>query len=190
MNISEETIRRLQELAGVAEEQARAALEAAKGELLDALLWLQENGIIPDAGVGRYSTASGCGEREQAGSMTQSRQTRQQEEETSERMPRDFPGMVRWVWHFLVNNRLEVYKKYDPARVIQCPIGALIALVAIAWFVVAVCLIVGIFMGWRYRLAGPQLGSRRINDVVSRLDDSLERIRDEIDRLIHSWQTH
>jgi hypothetical protein len=87
---------------------------------------------------------------------------------------------AEWFWSCLVNNRLEAYKKYDPTRQIQCPIGALLALVIIAWYVVAVILIVGIFMGWRYRLAGPELGKRNINEVVSWVDDLAEKARDEL----------
>jgi hypothetical protein len=170
MKQTEEKCARLRELTGVTEEQAREALNANQEDLLDSLLWLEKQGIIEHSGVGCWSTAG----------STQTEQRTEMVTTPPSQPPKTFTGWWKWLWSCLVNNRLEAYKKYDPTRQIQCPIGALLALVIIAWYVVAVILVVGIFMGWRYRLAGPELGKRNINEVVSWVDDLAEKARDEL----------
>lgn len=172
MKLTEEKITRLQALAGVTEAQAREALNASDGDLLEGLLWLERTGMIASSGVGSYSTAGGTASEPAA----EPRKVNDSQEEKDN----SFTGKVKWVWQWLVNNRLEAYKKYDPSRQIQCPIGALIGLVCIAWYVVLGILIVGICLGWRYRLAGPQLGNRQVNNVVDWIDDLAEKARDEV----------
>ncbi|MEI3110465.1 MAG: hypothetical protein V8S71_01335 [Oscillospiraceae bacterium] len=44
---------------GVSPEQARDAWKPAGGDLLDALVWLEQRGVIADAGVCTYSTKDG-----------------------------------------------------------------------------------------------------------------------------------
>ncbi|MCD8190692.1 MAG: hypothetical protein LUD78_10880, partial [Clostridiales bacterium] len=76
--------------------------------------------------------------------------------------PQEKPeDVLRRCWHWLVYNRLEVYKKYDPSRQIRCPIGVLFGLLAVAWYVVGAALLLALCTGWRFRLAGPQLGKHR-----------------------------
>lgn len=172
MKLNDEKITRLQEVAGVTEAQAREALNASDGDLLEGLLWLEKMGIISSSGVGSYSTAGNPQAEPAAEPLTA--------DATPEEKGRSIGGKIKWVWRWLVNNRLEAYKKYDPSRQIQCPIGALIGLVCIAWYVVVGILIVGICLGWRYRLAGPQLGKKQINSVVDWIDDLAEKARDEV----------
>lgn len=170
MKLNAEKIARLQELAGVTEIQAQEALNAANGDLLEALLWLERMGIIESAGVGSYSTVGTPPPEPVEEALVTVKEPKN----------KSVLSMIQWVWQWLVNNRLEAYKKYDPTRQIQCPIGALIGLLCIAWYVVVACLIAGVCLGWRYRLAGPQLGKRKINNVVNWIDDLAEKARDEV----------
>lgn len=178
MKLTEEKRHRLQSLTGVTQKQAEEALHAANGDLLEALLWLEDAGFITSAGVGRYSTA-GAPQSHQEGLPAN-------QPNSSSLIPEDrpdsFTGWLKWLWMFLISNRLEAYQKYDPSRQIQCPLGVLIALVIIAWYAVAGVLILGICLGWRYRLGGPQLGGRKLNSIVSQLDDLAEKARDDVKR--------
>ena len=175
MKLTEEKIRQIQELTGVTPEQAEQALSAANGDGLEALLWLQQSHIIENAGVGYYSTAV----TPTYGTGTHLPVQREPEEHRDE-LPSTFTGWVQWIWRFLVSNRLEAYRKYDETRKIECPLGALIALLIIAWYVVVGVLMVGIFLGWRYRFAGPQMGGQKINRVVNQIDDWAENARDDV----------
>lgn len=171
MKQTAEKLQKLQNLAGVTEMQAREALNASNGDLLEGLLWLERMGIISDSGVGSYSTG---------GAVPMVTPVKEPEEAPPEPKSKGILAKVKWCWRWLVNNRLEAYKKYNPSRQIQCPIGALIGLLCVAWYVVVLILIGGICLGWRYRLAGPQLGRKKINNVVGWIDDLAEQARDEV----------
>lgn len=177
MKQTEEKLNRLQSLTGVTLHQAEAALHAAKGDLLEALIWLEDAGFITSAGVGRYSTAGAPQPPQEELSSAQAPSLLM-----PEKRPESVKDWLKWLWMFLISNRLEAYKKYDPSRQIQCPMGVLIALVIIAWYAVAGVLILGICLGWRYRLAGPQLGGRKLNAIISQIDDLAEKARDDVKR--------
>ncbi len=168
MKQSQEKLQVLQEMTKVDTEQAETALFDSDWDVLGALMELQESGLIEDSGVGRFSTATAPQPISKAVSAP-----------AAEPLPDGLIPKLRWFWHFLVNNRLEAYKKYDPVRQIQCPLGALLALTAIAWYVVLGILFFGVCFGWRYRLAGPQVGSRRVNRIITAIDDWAERVRDK-----------
>lgn len=159
---------------GVSPLQARAALEACNGDLLDALVWLEQQGIIAAAGVYAYSTKDGV----TAESPSQT---------TPESEPA--PKKQNWlliVWNWLVDNRLEAYQKGSDDRSMECPIAALLAMLALAWWVVALLLAVGFFLGWRYRLAGPNLGRiQMVQNVMEKLDDGAETVVDQVRRNVH-----
>ena len=175
MKLTEEKKQRMQSLTGVTPGQAEQALNTAQGDELEALLWLEHNGIIESAGVGYYSTVGAVTKGTNTTPAVQLAETQRQESSPATLMER-----LRWFWRLLVGNRLEAYRKYDPTRKIECPLGALIALVLIAWYVVVVVLMIGICLGWRYRFAEPQLGGQRINRVVNQIDDWAEKARDDV----------
>ena len=58
MEISLEMVERLKEKADVSYSQAKEALEYSGGNLLDALIYLEEKGVIPRAEGAYYSTRS------------------------------------------------------------------------------------------------------------------------------------
>lgn len=75
--------------------------------------------------------------------------------------PEPEPDGLRVLWKWLVDNRLEAYRRDNRARVLECPIAVLAALIFLAWWLVAILLVVGFFFGWRYRFVGPHLGAAR-----------------------------
>lgn len=107
----EQQMERLCAHADVSPEQARAALEACDGDLLDALVWLEQQGIIAAAGVCTYSTKDGV-----------------TVEPPSQREPDPEPSKERqnWLltaWNWLVDNRLEAYQKDSNDRSMECPMA-------------------------------------------------------------------
>lgn len=168
MNVTLEQIERLQQHAGVSFEEARAALEASGGDLLDALVWLERGGKIDSSGVRSYATDnSGWGEPIQE----------------PEPLRAERGNILRTVWRWLVDNRLEVCRRADNAVALEIPVVALIALLALAWWLVLILLGAGFLFGYRYRLAGPHLGrSAAVQDVMDQIDDNMESVVDQMKR--------
>ena len=119
MNVTREQIERLMDHAGVSYEDAQAALEASDGDLLDALVWLERMGKIPSSGV--HSCATDPRVEPETPDM-------EAEEVLDQEEPDD---VLHTVWRWLVDNRLEVYRRDNRARVLECPLAALLALAAL-----------------------------------------------------------
>ena len=66
MEITLEQVERLREKAAVSYGQAKAALEYSGGNLLDALIYLEERGVIPRPEDAYYSTKGEAPPPEQA----------------------------------------------------------------------------------------------------------------------------
>ena len=128
----EQQMERLCAHTGVSPEQAETALEACDGDLLDALVWLEQQGIIAAAaGVCTYSTKDG---------VTVEPPSQKEPEPEPSKEKRNWLLMV---WNWLVDNRLEAYRRDSDDRSMECPMAALLAMLALAWWVVALLLVVG-----------------------------------------------
>ena len=171
MTITREQIEQLQRHAGVTFEDAQAALEACSGDPLDALVWLERTGKIPASGVHTFGTDG----TDNSGPVSG-------EPPYGHREP--VRGtFLRTAWRWLADNRLEVCRRSDNLVALEVPIIALIALLALAWWLVLILLGVGFLVGYRYRLAGPNLGrNTRVQDVMEQIDDNMESVVDQMKR--------
>ena len=61
-----EKVEKIRNTANVSYEEAKEALEAANGDLLDAMIYLEKNGKVENAGMGRHSTENDATERYEA----------------------------------------------------------------------------------------------------------------------------
>lgn len=171
MEVTLELVQQLRQYADVSFSDAKAALEHTGGDLLEALIWLEQQGNIDLAGVGSYHTGpSGpdpAGPGQDAGDSFP---------ETPPAPPRR-GGFLARVWQVLTENRLECTR--GEARV-EVPLAVLIALLIFAFYVVAGLLALGFCFGWRYHFAGPELGKKAVNDVMDNIDDTAENIRETV----------
>ena len=169
MAVTLQQVEELRAIAKVSYADAKAALEASGGDLLDAMILLERQGKVGDSGVEGYNTVPGPETPEQDG-----------EEPDAARPGRSLTGWVKWLWQVLVENHFEAYPKNRPEDAFQVPLAALAALLVLAWYVVVILVIAGFFLGWRYRFAGPQLGRREVNDVMDSIDDTAENVAENI----------
>lgn len=175
MEITLELVERLREKADVSYEEARAVLEEADGDLLDALILLERRGRIP-AGAPRgasYTTRPGTGGGDASDPAAP-------EEAPAGDRPRFF-GLALTVggrkektggsaqpeeeekggpWAFFqdllrasLENRLEVWR--GESLTTGVPLLILALLLVLAYWITLPLLLVGLLMGCRYRLAGP-----------------------------------
>lgn len=166
--ITLEQIAKLKEFAGVSYTDARAALEATGGNLLDALLWLEQEGKIPSGeAAAAYSTRESDAEPEAAQPSSQADPVEE---------PVNWMGKVKRI---LVDNRLEAYHRKS-GREFQIPIGVCLILLILAFWMVPVLLIAGFVMGWRYRLAGPDLDREDVNQAMEKFNDTAEDVVSDV----------
>ena len=154
MVVTEESVHRLSQYAGVSVQAARAALEAAGGDALEALALLERQGHIHLNTAGRAQSDPDAPDPRTAPPPAP---------------PEPVPEHRNRVWRWLTENRLECWKG---ERCFAVPMGALIALILLAFWAVAALLLAGLCLGWRYRFAGPDLGRPRVNRVMDDIDSA------------------
>ena len=164
MAVTMEQVERLREKADVSYAQAKEALEYSGGNLLDALIYLEETGAIPRPEGAYYSTRG-----ESTASTQESRADVLPELVREEKRARPKIGIFRRIRYALLDNELEIWRRDQPVTAL--PVLILILLLVFAFWVTVPLLILGLFLGFRYRFSGPDLERDSINDVMGSVAD-------------------
>lgn len=167
MEITLEMAERLREKTGVSYAKAKEALEYSQGNLLDAMIYLEEQGEIPRPQGGFYTTRQEEPRPEESSQPPLPARSRPGAEGKKRRLK----GMLRRVRGWLIDNELEVWRRDRPVTAV--PVLILILLVCAAWITIPV-LVVGLFFGFRYRFSGPDLDREELNRVMETVAGSAE----------------
>ena len=190
MEITLEMVERLREKAPVSYGQAKRALEYSGGNLLDALIYLEEQGAIPRQ-EGAYFTTRGAAAppppesrdlpvpaQEPAGKKGKKRK-----KPAGERV-----SLLQTLRRWLIDNELEIWRKDKPVTAL--PVLILVLLVLFAYYVVIPLLILGLFLGFRYRFSGPDLERDDLNGMMGTVADTAADLgRQVMDELKHDWHS-
>lgn len=177
MEITLELVERLREKASVSYKQAKQALEYSGGNLLDALIYLEETGAIPREEGAYFSTKSEAPpppsppEHLPAPVPVQDEKRKDSKEPRRPRsrergFKRFFIALRRW----LVDNELEIWRRDQPFTAL--PVLILLLLLGCAPYIVIPVLVLLLFLGFRYRFSGPDLDREEINNVMGDLADT------------------
>lgn len=205
MSVTLEQVEQLRAHAAVSYEEARRALEACDGDLLDALILLEREGRIPPGG-GRgafFTTQPGAAPEPPPSGPTRG-------PEASGKDEKRFWGLAvtagghrggrsggagapacgscwRRRWDLLRHctvNQFEVWRNGE--RMTALPVLILILLVLVAYWISLPLLVVGLFFGCKYRFSGPDLDKNRVGEVVNQVSakvgDAVGQVRDEFKR--------
>jgi len=193
MEITLEMAERLREKANVSYAQAKEALEYSGGNLLDALIYLEEKGAIPRAEGAYYSTKSETPPPPPpAEPLPAQMPVKQEKRKKSAKPPRAKKGGLKRLFHtlrrWLVDNELEIWRKDQPITAL--PVLILVLLLCCAYYVAIPVLVLGLFLGFRYRFSGPDLEREEINGVMGSVADTAadlgHKVMDELKHDIHS----
>ena len=172
MEITVEMVERLREKAPVSYAQAKEALEYSEGNLLDALIYLEEKGAIPQAEGTRWS-----GREEKESQPTAAELVVQETPEPGKKKKHRSPLGVVVVWpkgekrrgrslRELLSRLYRVLVDNELEAVTSLPLLILLILFVFAFYVTIPLLLIGLFFGFRYRFSGPELERDSINDVM------------------------
>lgn len=166
MEITLEQVEHLREKAAVSYGQAKAALEYSGGNLLDALIYLEERGVIPRPEDTYYSTKG----------------------ETPPPPAQDLPlpiktagsgkrcrrGGLRRLLHrlrcILLDNELEIWRREQPITAI--PMLLLVIILVFFFWIALPLMLLGLFFGFRYQVTGPDLADEALNGVMDSVADT------------------
>ena len=191
MEITLELVERLKEKANVSYAQAKEALEYSGGNLLDALIYLEEKGTIPREEGAYFSTRSEMPPPQQEPLPIPV--TDQEKKEKKHKAPHPkkkgsgrnvFVTLRRW----LIDNELEIWRRGQPVTAL--PVLILLLLLCCACWLTALVLLLGLFLGFRYRFSGPDLDRDNLNGVIGDLADTASDLGHKVmEELKHDWHS-
>lgn len=190
MEITLEMVDRLKEKADVSYAQAKEALEYSGGNLLDALIYLEEKGAIPRAEGAYYSTRSETPPPPPPAEPLPVQLPQKKKKAHRPRQPRGeggrrfFNTLRRW----LIDNELEIWRHDQPITAL--PVLILVLLLCCAFWVTILVLALGLFLGFRYRFSGPDLERDEINSVMGSVADTASDLGHKVmEELKHDWHS-
>ena len=173
-----EKVEKLVAKAGVSYEEAKRALEAANGDLLDAMILLEREGKAEAPKKSSYSTQyedlSGYLPVEKASAA------KTESGKSAGDGWNNFKELCGKIWHALSTNYLLVERRGE--RFLKLPLWILILLVLASWGLVFVLFVVSLFFGFTYRFAG-EADMKTANEVMEKVSDTAEKIRDEVRKM-------
>lgn len=171
-----EQVEKLREKANVSFEEAKAAIDASNGDLLDALIWLEKQGKVnPPAGGGYYSSDYAPEDEKKSGSKEKSKEYHG---ETFSEMMRRFGRFCARIINKGNNNFFEAKK--NETVIISCPVTALVILLIFLFWVIVPLVLIGLFFGFRYSFRGDDLGKDSVNKVMDDATATAEEIKRSI----------
>ena len=181
--ITLEQVEKLREYADITYDEAKAALESADGDILQALIDLERQGKVKaPQGGGRYNSgsielSSNPSQEEAKKEKTQSKSS------TSEKsaFSRNMGNFFRWMGEIIHKgnvNAMVVDKNGN--SIMRLPITVLVLLVVFAFWIVVPLLIIGLFFSFRYYFQGPDIKCTKVNDAMDTVANAAEEIKNDM----------
>jgi hypothetical protein len=156
-----EMVEKLREKANVSYEEAKAALEKADWDLLDAMLILEKQGRIGDSGDKGENSA---------GEYTTKREKKAERAEKDRHTFGEKLGKFgRWLAKMVaVGNANSFIVFRNGEKMMTISVTTLVVLLLFTFPLPLIIMIVGLFFGFKYKFQGPNFGSEAINNAIDR----------------------
>lgn len=176
-----EQVEKLCAMGNISYEEAKAALNAANGDLLEAIIYLEKQGKVhAPTGGGYYSS-----EKIIDASVEPAKDDYWKKHDQKSDKGNAFISFLKKAGEFCLKifrkgntNSFEVLKGEEIKA--SFPITVLALLLIFAFWVTIPLLIVGLFFGLRYRFVGPEFKSNTVNDAMNSAADAAEEIKKSI----------
>ncbi len=176
-----EQVEKLREYANVSYDEAKKALEKNEGDILQALIDLEQEGKTksPQDG-GKYvfsATDYEDSEKTEDADKSESKAKGQNYSAFRDNMNR----FLKWLGEIIHkgNINLLVVQKYGE-NIIKLPVTVLVILLLVGFWVVIPLLVVGLFFNFRYSFEGPDFGNDKVNRVMNNVAQAAEDMKEDI----------
>ena len=169
-------VEKLVEITGVSFEDARNALRACDGEMVDAMVYLERLGKVsaPENAVVTTSL-----EEHTTFENVQDKVDRY-DRETARPVSSKIKHLFSIIIDTLKNNSLSVSQKGE--EFIKLPLWVVALILIFAWHISIAIIIITLFFGVRYKLVGRDDMSQA-NKVIEKAADAADYVKDRFDRL-------
>lgn len=164
-----EKVEKLREKANVTFEEAKAALDEANGDLLDAMILLEKQGKA-ETKKETYST------KEENTEVLVVDQPEKQEKKRGNA----FTDKVKALWHKSCENYFVIER--EDQVMLNLPIWVFIIILIFSWHVTLIAMIVALFFGCRYSFKGVD-EMKAANSVCEKASEAAEKVKEEYNKL-------
>lgn len=175
-----EQVEKLRQYGNITYDEAKKALEEANGDILEAIIILEKQGIIQEPKNGGYHTFKNGKQNEKNNFKLNECKSGSKENDGSsfsELMGRLF----KWVGGIINRgnmNHFEVVKGEN--KIITIPATILALLLLFMFWITIPLIVIGLFCGYRYMFTGPDLGKEKVNSTMDSVADAAERLKKEV----------
>jgi len=175
-----EKVEKLREKADVGFAEAKEALDAANGDILDALIYLENQGKATIPAGGGFFSGSGAlapvRDQPRAGGGADSSGG------SSEKTGESFGDMLKRFGRFCMmllrkgnNNFLEAEKGGE--QKFSCPVTIVLLFLIFFFWVTMPLFVISLFFGFRYSFRGADLGKPSVNKVMDSASDIVDDVK-------------
>ena len=164
-----EKVEKLREKANVTFEEAKAALDEANGDLLDAMILLERQGKAATQKE-TYST------KEESTEVL----VVDQPENKEKKHGNAFTDKVKALWHKSCENYFVIER--EDKVMLNLPIWVFIIILIFSWHVTIVAMIVALFFGCRYSFKGVD-EMKTANTVCEKASEAADKVKEEYNKL-------
>ncbi len=164
-----EKVEKLREKADVTFEEAKAALEEANGDLLDAMIILEKQGKA-ETHKETYST------KESRDLVV----VDQPEGAGGAKRGNAFTDKLKAIWHKMCENYFVVERGEEV--IINIPIWVFVIILLLTWHVTLIVMIIALFFGCRYSFRGAD-EMKLANDVCDKVSEAADKVKEEVNKL-------
>jgi hypothetical protein len=194
MDITLEQVTELQKHADVGFADAKAALEAAGGNLLDALIELERRGKVSAQKVGVYRTDSAAravspepqtaiqAVGNSGSNYSNSRDGEHEPHGGAKYNNHSFSKQMKGLWKSFCGlihkgniNQFEVWRLGE--CIISVPVNILILALLFFFWITLPVMLVALFFGCSYKFRGPNLSKDSLNDIMDNVSETAESIK-------------
>lgn len=176
-----EKVEKLREKTNITYEEAKAVLEECDWDLLDAVVKLESRGKIREKSTASFST-EGAPEEDAPKSpqqLVESYQSYQQDRQKKEK------GIFHSLWNgikYLLRKGCEnrfIVRRHG-VQLMEIPVLLLVILMIAFFWILLILMFIGLFCGYSYSFAGPDLGRKDINSVMDKASKAAEDFKADL----------
>ncbi|MBR5740253.1 MAG: hypothetical protein IKX81_03045 [Firmicutes bacterium] len=166
-----EKVERLVEKANVSYEDAKAALEEAQGDLLDAMIILEKRGKV--SGPEKSEYVSGPEEKAEYKDVSEAvKKSSKTEKGVAFHGIRDF---FRKAFRYLTDNSLKLSRNGN--LIVNLPLWVAALIILFTWEFIWIAIVISLFFGFRYAIEGKN-DSETVNKILNQASDIADDVKD------------
>lgn len=178
--IALEQVEKLCERANISYDEAKKVLEATNGDLLEAIIKLENEGRIKAPSGGGYYSSQTKKDNDTEAPKNESYDYYNQKSDgaTFKELLGKF---FRWCGKIIHKGNINTFEvSKNGGSIVTIPVTVLVLLLIFAFWIAVPLIIIGLFFGYRYVFRGPDLENTPVNRAVDSVTRAAENLKNEV----------